>query len=155
MFETMIIKLITFFSDIGNWFTRNFLPHNPHEVKEKAPDFVGEFMIQPIEPVTKVEEKTTPEVQTAKEFMQQSIETVSKAEEELKARIIEDMKHVEDVVAQYKAELVEFVETETKVAEKLVEEVEEVIAEVAEFVEEKAKKVKKSTRKKTKKEQED
>ena len=141
MFETMIIRVIIFFTDIGNWFTRNFLPHNPHEVKEKAPDFVGEFMIQPIEPVTKVEEKATPEVQTAKEFMQQSIETVSKAEEELKARIIEDMKHVEDVVAQYKAELVETIKEE--------------IAEVAEFVEEKAKKVKSSTRKKAKKEQED
>jgi hypothetical protein len=73
--------------------------------------------------------------------MQQSIETVSKAEEELKARIIEDMKHVEDVVAQYKAELVETIKEE--------------IAEVAEFVEEKAKKVKSSTRKKAKKEQED
>ena len=85
--------------------------------------------------------------------MQQSIEIVSQAQQDLNAKIIEDVKQVEDVVAKYKAELAQFVETETKVAEKLVEEVEEVVADVAEVVEETAKKVEKSTRKKTKTEE--
>ena len=123
MFETMIIRVITFFSDIGVWFTRNFLPHNPHTAKKE--DVV----------------EAAPAVQTAKEFMQQSIETVSKAEEELKAKIIEDVKHVEDVVAQYKEDIVETIKEE--------------VSAVAEVVEETAKKVKRATRKKVKKEQED
>ena len=174
MFETMIIRVITFFSDIGVWFTRNFLPHNPHTAKE--PQFVDEFMVKPPEPVVKIEE-ATPQVQTAKEFMQQSIEIVSKAEEELKvnidakteeifSKVIEEAakveKPVEEVlkevtatvenVSKVKLEQFEFVKTETKVAEKLIEEVDEVVAEV---VEETAKKVKRATRKKAKKEQED
>jgi len=135
MIESMILKVITFFVDVGDWFKKNFFHHNPHEVK-------------------KVEEtiEATPEVKSAKEFMQQSIETVSKAQQDLNAKIIEDVKQVEDVEIAYHqkflAELAQFVETETKVAEKLVEEVEEVVADVAEVVEETAKKVKKSTRKK-------
>ena len=124
MFESMILKVIAFFVDVGDWFKKNFFLHNPHQAE-------------------KVEEtiEATPEVKSAKEFMQQSIETVAKAEEELKAKIIEDVKQVEDVVAKYKAELAETIKEE--------------IAEVAEFVEEKATKVKKATRKTTKKEQED
>ena len=141
MFESMIIRVITFFSDIGVWFKRNFFPHTPHAVKETPPQFVDEFIVQPIEPVTKIKEEATSQVQTAKEFMQQSIEIVSKAEEELKAKIIEDVKHVEDVVAQYKEDIVETIKEE--------------VSAVAEVVEETAKKVKRATRKKAKKEQED
>lgn len=142
MFESMVLKVITFFVDVGDWFKKNFLPHNPHS-KEEKPEFVGEFMIQAVE--------ATPEVKTAKEFMQQSIETVSKAEEDLKARIIEDVKQVEDVVAKYKAELVEVIKEENLTA--AVENISEVVADVAEVVEETAKKVKKTTRKKTKTEE--
>ena len=103
MFENMIIKVITFFSDIGVWFTRNFLPHNPHTVKEKEPQIVGEFMTPPIEPVV-----------TAKEFMQQSIETVSKAEEELKAKVAAEVKEVEEKIAEKVADVAEVVEETAK-----------------------------------------
>jgi hypothetical protein len=152
MIESMILKVITFFVDVGDWFKKNFFHHNPHEVK-------------------KVEEtiEATPEVKSAKEFMQQSIETVSKAQQdlidtktkEIFAKVLEEVAKVEkpveevlkevtatvenvsEAVANYKAELAQFVETETKVAEKLVEEVAEVVEET----------VKKATRKKTKTEE--
>lgn len=101
MFENMIIRVITFFSNIGVWFTRNFLPHNPHTAKE--PQIVGEFMTPPIEPVV-----------TAKEFMQQSIETVSKAEEELKAKVAAEVKEVEEKIAEKVADVAEVVEETAK-----------------------------------------